>query len=113
MKHITALSLLLIFTVTFAMQLHAQEKKLIPLTNYRRDTLSDTQKDIGQKDLGDVLKSIFTEQHKGPLNNTIGSKPIISFVPAVGYSLQTEFAATLTGNIVFRSTPSSKISSIT
>jgi len=115
MKLFAALSLFMVFSLLFAMSAHAQEKKLIPLTkNYRKDTLTNAHPDTSQRDIGDVLKSVFgNKQHTEPLIDTIGSKPIISFVPAVGYSLQTEFAATLTGNIVFRSTPSSKISSIT
>ncbi|MGZ4001592.1 MAG: hypothetical protein ACXVIY_13215, partial [Mucilaginibacter sp.] len=66
-----------------------------------------------QKDMYDVLQSILTKNYKPAKKDSICRKPIISFVPAIGYSLQTETAGTLTGNIVFRSSPGSKISSIT
>jgi len=95
----------------------AQDKKLIPVTRYpsrMKDTATKVQQDTAEeRDLSDVFQSIFTKNYKPAKNDTIGRKPIISFVPAIGYSLQTEAAATLTGNIVFRDSPDTKISSIT
>ncbi|MGN6637443.1 MAG: hypothetical protein ACTHJ8_00915, partial [Mucilaginibacter sp.] len=95
----------------------AQDKKLIPVTKYPsriKDTTTKVQQDTAeQKDLSDVFESIFVKNYKPAKADTIGRKPIISFVPAVGYSLQTEAAGTITGNIVFRSSPNSKISAIT
>ena len=117
MKRIFAVSLFLLVSVFLANKLYAQDKKLIPLTRYPakiKDTSTSVQKDTAeQKDFNDVLQSIFTKNYKPAKIDTIGRKPIITFVPAVGYSLQTEAAATLTGNIVFRSSPDSKISAIT
>lgn len=117
MKRIFAVGLFLIFVVIFTDNLFAQDKKLIPITRYPaklKDTLTTVQKDTAnEKDLNDVLKSIFRKNYKPGKIDTIGRKPIISFIPAVGYSLQTELAGTLTGNIVFRSSPNSKISAIT
>jgi len=79
-----------------------------------KDTATKVQQDTAEeRDLSDVFQSIFTKNYKPAKNDTIGRKPIISFVPAIGYSLQTEAAATLTGNIVFRDSPDTKISSIT
>ena len=96
---------------------YAQDKKLIPVTRYpsrMKDTATKVQQDTAEeRDLSDVFQSIFTKNYKPAKNDTIGRKPIISFVPAIGYSLQTEAAATLTGNIVFRDSPDTKISSIT
>ncbi|MFB9842978.1 BamA/TamA family outer membrane protein [Mucilaginibacter ginsenosidivorans] len=117
MKRFFAL-VLSISVVFVAADLHAQDKKLIPITRYPakkvKDTSSKAETDTTeQKDFNDVLQSIFTKNYKPAKNDTIGSKPIISFVPAVGYSLQTKTAATFTGNIVFRSTPNSRISAIT
>lgn len=95
----------------------AQDKKLIPVTKYPsriKDTTTKVQQDTAeQKDLSDVFESIFVKNYKPAKADTIGRKPIISFVPAVGYSLQTEAAGTITGNIVFRSSANSKISAIT
>lgn len=108
--------LLLIFAAIFA-KVSAQDKKLIPFTKYPsriKDTATKVRQDTAtQKDLSDVFESIFVKNYKPAKVDTIGRKPIISFVPAVGYSLQTEAAATITGNIVFRSSPDSKISAIT
>ena len=117
MKRIAAVSLFLVVSIFLANELYAQDKKLIPLTRYpakMKDTSTHVQNDTAeQKDFNDVLQSIFTKNYKPVKNDTIGRKPIITFVPAVGYSLQTEAAVTLTGNIVFRSSPDSKISAIT
>jgi hypothetical protein len=95
--------------------LYAQDKPLIPITRYpRKDTLMQASADVTQqKDFNDVLQSIFVKNYKPAKLDTIGRKPIVSFVPAVGYSLQTKFAGTFTGNIVFRSSPNSKVSAIT
>lgn len=115
MKRIFAISILLTSSIVFGDHLYAQDKQLIPITKYpRKDTLRKITGDTSQqKDLDDVLQSIFTKNYKPTKVDTIGRKPIISFVPAIGYSLQTQAAATLTGNIVFRSSPTSKVSSIT
>jgi hypothetical protein len=115
MKHIFAVSLCLIFAVFFTSRLYAQDNKLIPITKFTlKDTVKDVQNGEGeQKDLNDVLLSLFRKNYKPDKIEPIGHKPVISFVPAIGYSLQTETAATLTGNIVFRSSPNSKVSSIT
>lgn len=112
-NRIAAAGLFLIVAAPFVNTVYAQDEKLIPLAKYyRRDTLE--QKDTRQKDLGDVLKSVFSKKkQKAPKNDSITSKPIISFVPAVGYSLQTKTAGTLTGNIVFRLYADSKVSAIT
>lgn len=117
MKRFFAL-ITLISVVFLATDVHAQDKKLIPITRYPakkvKDTSSKAETDTTeQKDFNDVLQSIFTKNYKPEKADTIGPKPIISFVPAVGYSLQTKTAATFTGNIVFRSTPNSRISAIT
>jgi hypothetical protein len=115
MKRIFAVSATFILLIAFSEGLHAQDKQLIPITRYpKKDTLVKVTTDTAaEKDLNDVLGAIFTKNYKSAKTDTIGRKPVISFVPAVGYSLQTQFAATITGNIVFRSSPSSKVSSIT
>jgi hypothetical protein len=110
--------LLLLLTLTvISPGVFGQDKKLIPVTRYPsrlKDTATKVQQDTAEEtDLNDVLQYIFTKNYKPAKNDIIGRKPIISFVPAIGYSLQTEAAATLTGNIVFRDSPDTKISSIT
>jgi hypothetical protein len=111
------LVLLIILTVISVSAL-AQDKNLIPLTKYPAKKLKDTntvvQQDTAEEtDLNDVFQYIFTKNYKPGKTDSIGRKPIVSFVPALGYSLQTEAAATFTGNIVFRASPDSKISAIT
>jgi len=111
-------ALLLLVFVLISTALLAQDKKLIPLTKYPAKKLKDTSTKVQQDtteetDLNDVLQYIFTKNYRPGKTDSIGRKPIISFVPAIGYSLQTEAAGTLTGNIVFRSSPDSKISAIT
>jgi outer membrane protein assembly factor BamA len=115
MKRIFATFIALTISVIFTECLQAQDKKLIPISRYpQKDTMTKVTTDTSQqKDFNDLLASIFTKNYKPQKNDTIGRKPIISFVPAIGYSLQTELAGTLTGNIVFRSSPNSKVSSIT
>lgn len=108
---------LFLFVILLTTRSQAQDKKLIPLTRYpakMKDTFTVAQRDTdSQRDLNDILKYVFTKNYKPVKTEIIGRKPLISFVPAVGYSLQTETAGTLTGNIVFRATPTSKISAIT
>lgn len=101
--------------IAFSEGLYAQEKQLIPITRYpKKDTLAKVTTDTAaEKDFNDLIGAIFTKNYKPAKTDTIGPKPIISFIPAVGYSLQTKFAATITGNIVFRTTPTSKVSAIT
>lgn len=115
MKRFSAAGALLFLLIFFGGRLSAQDKRLIPLTKYpQKDTVEKVVTDtVGEKDLNDLLHSIFIKNYKAAKLDTIGRKPIISFVPAVGYSLQTNFAATITGNIVFRSSPGAKVSAIT
>ena len=111
----SAAGALLLVLIIFGGRLSAQDKRLIPLTKYpQKDTVEKVTADtVGEKDLNDLLHSIFIKNYKPAKLDTIGRKPIVSFVPAVGYSLQTNFAATITGNIVFRSSPGAKVSAIT
>lgn len=115
MKHIAAIVLFVIIAAFAANSACAQDKKLVPITRYRiKDTVTTPKKDTAtQKDLGDVLGAIFTKNYKPSKIDSITRKPIISFIPAVGYSLQTEAAGTLTGNIVFRLAPDANVSAIT
>ena len=115
MKRIFTVIFLLLLGFVFCAALYAQDRPLIPITKYpRKDTaVVVTPEESREKDISDVLQSVFIKNYKPARLDTIGRKPIVSFVPAVGYSLQTEFAGTITGNIVFRSSPNSKVSAIT
>ncbi len=110
-------AVLVLLLLVCSVSLHAQDKNLIPLTRYPskiKDTITRVSKDtITERDLNDVFSSLFSKNYKPVKPDSIGKKMIASFFPAVGYSLQTKTAATLTGNIVFRASPISKISAIT
>jgi hypothetical protein len=88
-----------------------QSKKYIPLKppdslagRGRRDS-------IGQKDMGDVLQALFNVK-PGKKKDTVGLKPTVSVVPALGYSLQSRLAVLLAGNAAFRTAPQSNVSTI-
>jgi len=106
-----------VLIAAFSAVASAQDKKLIPLTRYPakiKDTLTKVQQDTtDERDLNDALHYLFRKNYKPGKIDSIGRKPIISFVPAAGYSLQSQTAVTFTGNIVFRSSPDAKISAIT
>ena len=108
---------LVLLFVLYSVSSFGQGKNLIPLTRYPakiKDTVSRVPQDtVKEKDLNDVFRAIFSKNYQAVKTDSIGRNMIASFFPAVGYSLQTKAAATLTGNIVFRASPNSKISAIT
>ena len=68
---------------------------------------------VPQKDLSDVLRSILKKPSSpDTLPVTVTSKPVFSVVGAVGYTLQTRLAATISGNVAFQLTDA-KVSTIT
>jgi hypothetical protein len=56
---------------------------------------------LHQKDIADVGQSIFRKKMKPRISTGKESKVRVSVLPAVGYSLQTGFAAILSANIAF------------
>jgi len=114
--HITLFTLA--YVCFFSVVLHAQDRRLNrilpkPDSDYmvkvpRKDTT------VRAKDLSDVFNSIF---HKGRpkviTKDTITTKPVFSYIPAVGYTLETEFVVSLTGNVAFRTDSQAHISTIT
>ncbi|WP_374951004.1 BamA/TamA family outer membrane protein [Mucilaginibacter sp.] len=107
---------LLFYAILFPLMLSAQDRKAnIPLTQRRfNDTLVALQNDtLQQKDLYDVISSIFNKNKPAQNKATvIGTRPVFSILPAVGYTLQTKLAITLAGNVAFRTAPGSRISTI-
>lgn len=90
-------------------------------TTYRNrraqgDTLRDTLKNPGvpQKDLSDVLRRIFKKRRPALTKDTATNvrKPTFSGLPAVGYTLTTKTAVTLSGNAAFRTSDESRLSTI-
>lgn len=104
----------------FSLSLQAQEKKNIELVR-SGDSLKPFARDtayIAQKDLYDIAKSIFGKKNAAQKNaakksDTAFVKPVISVIPAVGYTLTSRLAVTLSGNMAFRASPNSKASTIT
>ena len=64
-----------------------------------------------QQDIGDVLHKLFHSKTT-PEIDSITSKPQVSVVPAIGYTLVTSFAIVVSGNIAFRNGPQSRISTV-
>ncbi|WP_462267985.1 BamA/TamA family outer membrane protein [Mucilaginibacter sp.] len=98
----------------------AQDTKSIPIPSIipagknstpQKDTIIKNDKGITQKDFGDVLRRLF---HRPPAAgiDSVTSKPEISVVPAIGYTLVSRFAIVLSGNIAWRRGPQSRISTI-
>jgi hypothetical protein len=97
---------------------YGQQTQGIPITKIfpkpapkKKDTVIVSQKEIKQKDLSDVLRQLFRNAPSSQIDS-ITSKPQISIVPAVGYTLVTDFAVVLSGNMAFRNGPGSRISTI-
>jgi hypothetical protein len=63
---------------------------------------ADTSKGTQEKDITDVARK-WLHLKPSSKSDTIkpGDKPVISFIPAIGYTLQTRFAAILSGNTAF------------
>ena len=92
----------------------AQDIKFIPITKHpKNDTIIIPKRDtVQQLDMYDVIASIFKHNKISGKTDSVGAKPVFSLVPALGYTLQSKLALTLAGNIAFRSSPDSKISTI-
>jgi hypothetical protein len=74
---------------------------------------ADTTTRTREKDIVDVVRQLF-RLNPSTKSDVIkpGDKPVISALPAVGYTLQTKFAAIIAGNIAFftKNVPQAKLS---
>jgi hypothetical protein len=69
---------------------------------------------VAQIDLVDVIRTGFGKHAAAPDKPVVVStKPVITVVPAVGYTLQTKLAAVISGNVAFRMSKNSKLSAVT
>lgn len=93
---------------------NAQDEKFISLIKYpTADTPAKKNIDtVEQVDLYELIGSAFGNKITGK-TDAVTTKPVFSVVPALGYTLQSKLALTLAGNIAFRTTKDSKISTIT
>ncbi|HWD89890.1 MAG TPA: BamA/TamA family outer membrane protein [Mucilaginibacter sp.] len=99
-KLVTIITILLLASVAF--------------TSGRADAASYSSKVIGndtvrQKDLMDLVRSML-RSGSSQKSDSVGSKPVVSMVPAVGYALQSRMAVLLSGNMAFRTGPQARIS---
>ena len=111
----------LLFIVTlFNLKISAQQTQGqgIPITKLSPNGVNKGSKDstvvkngTTQKDIGDVISGLFHAK-MAPEIDSITSKPQISVVPAIGYTLVTKFAVVVSGNIAYRTGPHSRISTI-
>jgi hypothetical protein len=103
----------------FTAKVFGQEKrqnKIFPMPRDSGEVVvnKDTTTGVPQKDIFDVVSSIFNKHKKqgARKKDTIISKPVYSFIPAIGYTLETETAVTLAGNITFRADSAARISTV-
>jgi hypothetical protein len=69
---------------------------------------------VPQKDLAEVIGRLFRKNKIDTARiDTFTSKPVYSFVAAIGYTLQTRLAAVIAGNLAFRPNQNSNLSTIT
>lgn len=99
------------------LQAAAQANKNVPIPHLvpkqKTDSTHVLDEPVEQKDLSDVIRSIFhRESSITAKNDSVTSKPEISVVPAVGYTLVSKLAIVLSGNMAFRTGPQSRISTV-
>lgn len=64
-------------------------------------------------DLTDVLNLLFKKnKDRVAKSDSITTKPVLSGVAAIGYTLQTKIAGTVSGNVAFRADPGSAVSAV-
>ena len=93
--------------------LYAQRREGVPLRDPQtQQPDSAVSEHVNQQDMGDVIHSVFHLKPAYKKNDSIGAKPVISIVPALGYTLQSRLAVLLSGNAAFRTAPQSNVSTI-
>ncbi len=121
MKKIYPALLFLLFGLLPAALLHAQERKHSRLSHLHSDSVDYIAIDttvlvngVPQRDLYDAIKKLI--HHKRipkSKSDSITSKPVFTGVPAIGYTLASHLALTLSGNAAFRLAPDTRISTVT
>lgn len=125
MKIFLKVALFIISGLSLAVTASAQENKPLPIRTIpvkkKKDILTDStsikdtiiisKKGIRQIDLADVLEEALNVKQE-IIADSITLKPVISIVPAIGYSLVSRLAVVLSGNAAFRTGPKSRISTV-
>ena len=102
-----------------AVNVCAQQGAPVPITKIPVDQKKDSAKvapvnnmnGIGKMDIADYLGLLLHRKTVSEVDS-ITSKPTISVVPAVGYTLVSRLALVVSGNVAFRTGPQSRISNI-
>lgn len=103
--------LLLILVVVFASPVFAQNDSAIPIP--AQHTVQKTNADTSKlTDLRDILQSTLGIKGLIRKNDSVGLSPVVSIVPAFGYSLQSRLALLISGNVAFRTGRQSNVSTI-
>lgn len=113
--------ILFVIILLFSPRLYAQHIKNVPIFKLypdssvikkpQKDTTLLSEKGTPQKDLNDVISRLF-HKVEVPADDSITSKPVISIVPAIGYTLVSKLAIVLSGNVAFRTGPNSRVSTV-
>lgn len=92
----------------------AQDKKFVPILKHPRPGPADTVKadTTAQLDMYDAFSKWFGNENFSRRADSVGLKPVLSVVPAIGYTLQSKLALTLAGNVAFRTSPGTRVSTI-
>lgn len=101
-KFITIIAILFSAAVTYA------SGRVDTASSQLKTVCRDTAR---QRDLMDLVHSML-RSGSSQKNNSVGSKPVVSMVPAVGYAMQSRMAVLLSGNMAFRTGPQARISVI-
>lgn len=129
MKPIFKISIFILLFIFFAGSLFAQQVKPVPIKTIPVENKKDSLKNhenkvkdsavvitykngVKQQDISDFLSKVFKTKPGPEVSDSITSKPSISIVPAIGYTLVSKFAIVLSGNAAFRTGPQSRISTI-
>lgn len=114
MNRIFLFCCLVLFVLYCPGSLYAQDIRYIPLTKHPKgDSIIAKKNDtVQQLDVYDIISGWFGSKSISAKPDTVGKKPVFSVVPALGYTLQSKLALTLAGNIEFRVSPQTKISTI-
>jgi len=106
-------------TVFFALPVFAQVSNQVPVNIFPVvpnmppvvDTTSKYINGVKQEDISDVIARVFHKSRVAKIDS-ITSKPTISFVPAIGYTLVSKLALVVSGNAAFRTGPNARVSTI-
>jgi hypothetical protein len=114
MKLFAGACLLFFYFLLLPVLLHGQELKSV--STRHADSISGMHIDsalLFERDMKDVVKKLFHVKQTGIEVDSVAGRPVISIIPAIGYTLQSRLALILSGNIAFRLFPGSRISTIT